>query len=160
MEGHAFVYDLTQDRIGLAESYNCKPKQGLSGFVDDDMFALPTIQIVTETGAVVDNAGNNPYSPSVVTPKMETMGDQQQQDAYFGTCVTATCISFVTVGYVIVVVALVVAYKKYKPRNLSKKWDSEEASGPDDITYDGRESEVLNPDFERHVRHVEADGFA
>ena len=38
MMGHAFFYDLSKDRIGFAESYNCKPRLGMGGFVDDDMF--------------------------------------------------------------------------------------------------------------------------
>ena len=34
MQGHAFFYDLSKDRIGFAESYNCRPRVGLGGFVD------------------------------------------------------------------------------------------------------------------------------
>mmetsp|Transcript_26165 Transcript_26165/g.54645 ORF Transcript_26165/g.54645 Transcript_26165/m.54645 type:complete len:88 (-) Transcript_26165:967-1230(-) len=37
MQGHAFFYDLAKDRIGFAESYNCRPKMNPGGFVDDDM---------------------------------------------------------------------------------------------------------------------------
>ena len=37
MQGHAFFYDLAKDRIGFAESYNCRPKLGPAGLVDDDM---------------------------------------------------------------------------------------------------------------------------
>lgn len=37
MQGHAFFYDLAKDRIGFAESYNCRPKVSPAGLVDDDM---------------------------------------------------------------------------------------------------------------------------
>ena len=79
---------------------------------------------------------------------------------YHGTCITATCISFVTVGYCIVIAALAVAYKKYRPRDRSKQFDKEDSG--EDFYDDGgaSESEVLNPSFEQHIRYTNARGFA
>jgi hypothetical protein len=57
------------------------------------------------------------------------------------TCVTATCISFVTLGYCIVIIALGVSYRKYRPRDRSKRFD-----GLDD------ETEVMNPVFDQSFR--------
>ena len=60
-----------------------------------------------------------------------------------GTCISATCISFVTVGYCIVVIVLAVAYKKYRPRDRSKQFDRE--IDPDVETYE-RSSILFDPD--------------
>lgn len=60
-----------------------------------------------------------------------------------GTCISATCISFVTVGYCIVVIVLAVAYKKYRPRDRSKQFDCE--IDPDVETYE-RSSTLFDPD--------------
>lgn len=151
MEGHAFYYDLTSDRIGMAESFNCQPKSGLSGLGDDDMFALPTIQ----SGSGADPLGtNDPWG----TASGRGVGpNTASYDQRSGTCTSATCISFVTLGYCTVLVALAAAFKKYRPKDKSKKWDRD-ANADDADTDFGRESETLNPEFQQNVRHVE--GFA
>ena len=41
MHGHAFYYDLSKDRIGFAESYNCRPKAGAAGAVDVSRSSIP-----------------------------------------------------------------------------------------------------------------------
>lgn len=188
MQGHAFFYDLAKDRIGFAESYNCRPKMSPAGLVDvslmsfaflvhsfsfviswsnlnllaqDDMFELPTVQIDTETGGLQDPAGGPydpggplggmPKGPEVITPRTQGPdGAEGYTDEDTGTCVTATCISFVTVGYCIVVIALAVAYRKHRPRDRSKQFDRE-VEEEDDLD-DGEMTEVLNPEFEQHVR--------
>ncbi|KAL7495916.1 hypothetical protein ACHAWT_006723 [Skeletonema menzelii] len=162
MQGHAFFYDLAKDRIGFAESYNCRPKMSPAGDVDDDMFEMPSVHIETTTQVVEDGpfgtipfAGGPKVNPRDDLPKDVGMGPIE--DAYHGTCITATCISFVTVGYCIVIAALAVAYKKYRPRDRSKQLDKED-SGED--IYDDDQTEVLNPSFEQHVRYSNARGFA
>ena len=152
MEGHAFYYDLTADRIGIAESFNCQPKSGLSGFGDDDMFALPTI----ESGA--DPWNYNPKGPGGESDAGDGTLSKAHYDQSGGSCTSATCISFVTVGYAIVLVTLAVAFKKYRPRDLSKKF--EESVIDDSDTVFGSESETLNPDFHQHVRHGDVEGLA
>jgi hypothetical protein len=161
MQGHAFYYDLAKDRIGFAESYNCKPKMSPAGNVDDDMFEMPSVHIDTTTQVVEDGPfGTIPFAGGPADrpgnlPKNIGMGPTNDE-VYHGTCITATCISFVTVGYCIVIAALAVAYKKYRPRDRSKQFDGEDSG--DDV-YDD-ESEVLNPAFEQHVRYSNARGFA
>mmetsp|Transcript_3066 Transcript_3066/g.6732 ORF Transcript_3066/g.6732 Transcript_3066/m.6732 type:complete len:706 (-) Transcript_3066:1367-3484(-) len=160
MQGHAFFYDLAKDRIGFAESYNCRPKMSPAGIVDDDMFELPTVHIETSTGGPkeVGPYGSGPFDggiperPVVTTPK--TLGPDGAGSApeETGTCVTATCISFVTVGYCIVAIVLAVAYKKYRPRDRSKQFDGE-VEGEEDV-FDDDQTEVLNPIFEQHVRNT------
>lgn len=88
--------------------------------------------------------GSSPRGPKVATPDG---GDLAPDDS--GTCVTATCISFVTVGYCVVVIAMAVAYKKWKPKDRSKRFDRDLNEG-EDILDD--ETEVLNPAFEQHIR--------
>ncbi len=167
MQGHAFFYDLAKDRIGFAESYNCRPKMSPAGDVDDDMFEMPSIHLETTTDVVEDGPfGTIPFAGG---PKVDPRGDDLPKDVgmgpiddapYHGTCITATCISFVTVGYCIVIAALAVAYKKYRPRDRSKQFDKED-SGEDIYDDDGgSESEVLNPSFEQHIRYTNARGFA
>mmetsp|Transcript_15553 Transcript_15553/g.33473 ORF Transcript_15553/g.33473 Transcript_15553/m.33473 type:complete len:731 (-) Transcript_15553:467-2659(-) len=160
MQGHAFFYDLAKDRIGFAESYNCRPKMNPGGFVDDDMFELPSVQIQTGTGPGGPNGpfgdggmpdGGMPDGPSVDGPNSRGPGGSAARGEDMGTCVTATCISFVTVGYCIVVIALAVAYKKYKPKDRSKQFDREMDEG-DDVFDD--QTEVLNPAFEQHMRNT------
>ncbi|KAL3792156.1 hypothetical protein HJC23_009620 [Cyclotella cryptica] len=153
MEGHSFYYDLTSDRIGMAESFNCQPKSGLSGFGDDDMFALPTIQ---SSGG----AGPDPWDTNDPWDSASGRGvgpNTASYDHNVGTCTSATCISFVTLGYSTVIVTLAVALKKYRPKDKSKKWDRD-ANVDDTDTDFGRESETLNPEFRQNARHVE--GFA
>lgn len=167
MQGHAFFYDLAKDRIGFAESYNCRPKMSPAGDVDDDMFEMPSVHIETGTKVVEDGpfgmipfAGGGPSDLPNDLPKTVGIGPTEDE-IYHGTCVTATCISFVTVGYSIVIAALAVAYKKYRPRDRSKQFDGE--IGGEDVydDYDGGgESEVLNPAFEQHVRYNNVRGFA
>jgi hypothetical protein len=166
MQGHAFFYDLAKDRIGFAESYNCKPKMSPAGDVDDDMFEMPSVHIDTTTQVVEDGPfGTIPFAGGPANlpddlPKNIGMGPTEDE-VYHGTCITATCISFVTVGYCIVVAALAVAYKKYRPRDRSKQFDREDSGEDVYDDYDGGgESEVLNPAFEQHVRYKNARGFA
>lgn len=165
MQGHAFFYDLEKDRIGFAESYNCKPKMSPAGSVDDDMFEMPSVNI--ETGTAVEDGpfGTIPFAGGGLAdlpdelPKSVGLGPSMDE-MYHGTCITATCISFVTVGYCIVIAALAVAYKKYRPRDRSKQFDRD--IGKEDVydDYDGGESEVLNPAFEQHIRYSNVRGFA
>lgn len=123
------------------------------------MFELPTVHIETESGGLEDPAG--PYDPGapppnkpvVVTPKTQGPGGEPMPDDT-GTCVTATCISFVTVGYCIVVIVLAVAYRKHRPRDRSKQFDREIGEGEDDTNAVDDETEVLNPVFEQHVRNT------
>ena len=58
-----------------------------------------------------------------------------------GSCVSATCISFVTVGYCIVIIVLAVAFKKYRPRDRSKQFDGE--------IYRDDETQESNPIFDQ-----------
>jgi hypothetical protein len=157
MEGHAYYYDLTADRIGIAESFSCQPKSGMSGFGDDDMFALPNIQ---------SSAGLDPWGNPLGTGNgpWGTRGELEpaskaHYDQYGGACTSATCISFVTVGYFTVLVALAAACKKFKPKDRSKKWDQDN-SYDDDKDGFGRESESLRPEFNEHIRHGNVEGFA
>ena len=154
MMGHAFFYDLSKDRIGFAESYNCKPRLGMGGFVDDDMFALPTVQMDTESKDPSPyGPGGYPFDggmPDEGYPKSQGPGYGSSPNKA-GSCRSATCISFVTVGYCIVVAALAVAYKKWKPKDRSKQFDRDVNNGEDG--YNDDETEVLNPEFEQHQRH-------
>ncbi len=138
-----------------------------AGDVDDDMFEMPSVHIETGTKVVEDGpfgmipfAGGGPSDLPDDLPKTVGIGPTEDE-IYHGTCVTATCISFVTVAYCIVIAALAVAYKKYRPRDRSKQFDGE--IGGEDVydDYDGGgESEVLNPAFEQHVRYNNVRGFA
>jgi len=161
MEGHAFVYDLREDRIGFSESYNCKPKNSPAGLVDDDMFELPTISIETSTGypvAPLDDPSNTVFnSPDRTFLPGKTQPRAQLEDA--NGCVSATCISFVTVGYALILMSLAVAYHRYRPRDRSKHWDNEVSGDDDEIFDDYGETEVLNPEFEQHIRHGQITGF-
>ena len=150
MEGHAFYYDLTSDRIGMAESYNCQPKSGLTGFVDDDMFALPTIESGSDPWGYDFNDPNG-YSPGVYSSGRDVGNNQHGAN-----CTSATCISFVTVGYCIVAVALAVTFKKYRPRDRSKKF--EESAFDDVDTVFGSENETLNPEFHHQGLGVNSSG--
>jgi len=150
MQGHAFFYDLSKDRIGFAESYNCRPKVNPGGFVDDDMFELPTVHIETGTEGLEDplgTIGEGPFDGGMPPPRTT----QKFEMGELGACMTATCISFVTVGYCIVVIVLAVAYRKHRPRDRSKQFDRE--VGADGDAWDDDETEVLNPEFEQHVRN-------
>lgn len=133
MHGHAYFYDLSKDRIGFAESYNCRPKAGLAGLVDDDMFVVETVQDVESEGLF--DGGIPGTSPFDVGMPTDTTIYKKEDN---GTCVTATCISFVTLGYCIVFIVLGVAYRKYRPRDRSKQFDekisAEDDSGLDDET--------------------------
>jgi hypothetical protein len=153
MEGHAFYYDLTADRIGIAESLNCEA----NGFLgDDDMFALPTIE--SGTGPW----GYNPNGPGGWGGSYGDRGVGTLSTAHYdqqgANCTSATCISFVTVGYATVLVTLAVAFKKYRPKDRSKKF--EESVSDDSDTVFGRESETLNPEFQQHVRNGSVEGLA
>ena len=143
MQGHAFYYDLADDRIGFAESYNCMAKVNQAGG-DDDFFIMPTFE--GEEGTFGDQGGG---VPEVLSPD-----DLVDDDgAKVGGCTSATCISFVTVGYCIVVITLAVAYQKYKPRDRSKQFDGDGAGENWDD-----ETEVLNPAFEKHLRGSRGGG--
>lgn len=136
MHGHLYYYDLSTDRIGFAESYNCRPKLGLAGLTDDDMFEVETLQGGSDGGngsGLGDGDGDG-------------LGDKTGGD---GTCVTATCISFVTLGYCIVIIGLSVAYRKFRPRDRSKRFDKgiTSAGTNDDVRTDD-EHEVINPAFD------------
>jgi hypothetical protein len=88
------------------------------------------------------------------TPRT-TLGIADPELEDLGTCMTATCISFVFVGYCLAFIVLAVAYRKYRPRDRSKQFDREiGADGDvwDDVQHDD-ETEVLNPEFEQHVRN-------
>lgn len=65
-----------------------------------------------------------------------------------GTCVSATCISFVTVGYCVVIIVLAVAFKKLRKRDRSKQFDRE--IHPDDETVEEMNSSIFDND--RSVR--------
>ena len=115
-------------------------------------FELPTVHI--ETGTVgledpPDTTGQDSFGgrPPPRTTIASTDPDMEQ----LGTCTSATCISFVTVGYFIVVIVLAVAYRKHRPRDRSKQFDRE--IGADGDVWDDDETEVLNPEFEQHVRN-------
>lgn len=140
MQGHLFYYDLADDRIGFAESYNCNTLKNQAGG-DDDFFLMPTFP---GDGGFGDQDGG--FVPEVLTP-------DDQGDNNVGGCTSATCISFVTVGYCIVVIALAVAYQKYKPRDRSKQFDGDGAGENWDD-----ETEVLNPAFEKHLRGSRGGG--
>ena len=153
MEGHAFYYDLTSDRIGMAESYNCQPKSGLSGFVDDDMFALPTIESGSDPWGYDLNDPNG-NGPGIYSGDRGVGISSAHYDQHGANCTSATCISFVTVGYCMVVVLLAVTFKKYRPRDRSKKF--EESAFDDTDTVFGSENETLNPEF--HHQGLGANG--
>lgn len=148
MEGHAFYYDLTSDRIGIAESMNCQSKSSLTSFGDDDMFALPSI----ESGAIAPWGYNPKDNPKGYD---SSYGYDSIHEQHGANCTSATCISFVTVGYAIVTLALAVAFKKYRPRDQSKKF--EESEGDTDTAF-GRESVTLNPDFQQHILQESVEG--
>ncbi|KAL7452150.1 hypothetical protein ACHAWC_003885 [Mediolabrus comicus] len=141
MQGHAFFYDLAKDRIGFAESYNCRPKMSPAGDVDDDMFEMPSVHIESGTKVVEDGpfgmipfAGGGPSDPDDL-PK--TVGIGPTEDEIYH------------------------AYKKYRPRDRSKQFDGEIRGEDVYDDYDGGgESEVLNPAFEQHVRYNNVRGFA
>jgi hypothetical protein len=57
-----------------------------------------------------------------------------------------------------VLVTLAVAFKKYRPKDRSKKF--EESVSDDSDTVFGRESETLNPEFQQHVRNGSVEGLA
>jgi len=154
MQGHAFFYDLAKDRIGFAESYNCRPKVSPAGLVDDDMFELPTVHIETATGGLedpLDTTGKDPFDRGMPPPRT-TLKSTDPEMEQLGTCTSATCISFVTVGYFIVVIILAVAYRKHRPRDRSKQFDRE--IGVDGDVWDDDETEVLNPEFEQHRNSI------
>lgn len=140
MHGHLYFYDLLKDRIGFAESYNCRPKLGLAGLTDDDMFEVETLQGGSERpdGGFGDDGGNG-----------SGFGDGSgDKTGGYGTCVTATCISFVTLGYCIVIIGLSVAYRMYRPRDRSKRFDEDiiSAGTNDDVGTD--DEHELNPAFD------------
>ena len=129
------------------------------------MFELPTVHLETETGGLEDPLGpavsgpidgGMPDRPTPVTPKSQAPGDVPAVEDTTGTCVTATCISFVTLGYCIVAISLAVAYRKYKPRDRSKQFD---LAQDDDTSYD-EQTEVLNPVFEQHNVQPRGGGLA
>lgn len=154
MEGHAFYYDLTSDRIGMAESFNCQPKSGLSGFGDDDMFALPTIESGADPWSYDPNGPGGSGGDIGMGPLSTAHYDQ-----HGGSCTSATCISFVTVGYAMVLVSLAVAFKKYRPKDLSKKFEESVLDDSDETVF-RRESEALTPDFQQNIRHGSVEGLA
>ena len=110
-------------------------------------FELPTVYTETESGGLIDpngpiDGGFPGDKPSIITPKGIEEEDQ-------GTCITATCISFVTVGYCIVVIVMAVAYRKYRPRDRSKQFDRENLE--DETQFGDDETEIFNPVFEEHT---------
>lgn len=111
------------------------------------MFEVPTVQ-----------AEEDPLGPYVTGPfdggfPAGTDPSQEPTDTEGGgTCITATCISFVTLGYCIVVIVLVVSYRKYRPRDRSKRFD-EEIGPEEDVGLDD-ETEVMNPVFEQNYRNT------
>ena len=107
-------------------------------------FELPTVHIETEGFETPAGPIDGGMPDGLTTPK----GGPEENDR--GSCVTATCISFVTVGYCIVVIAMAVAYRKWRPRDRSKQIDQPVA---DDLTQDETaETEMLTPVFDPHVR--------
>jgi len=53
MHGHAFFYDLSKDRIGFAESYNCRPKAGAAGVVDVSRSSIPFVRFPPPPSSVL-----------------------------------------------------------------------------------------------------------
>jgi hypothetical protein len=155
MHGHLYYYDLLKDRIGFAESYNCRPKLGLAGLTDDDMFEVETLQGGSERpdggfgdGGFGDDGDGGFGDDGDGSGNGFGDGDGDKTGGY-GTCVTATCISFVTLGYCIVIIGLSVAYRKYRPRDRSKRFDEEISSaGTNDDNRTDDEHEVINPAFD------------
>ena len=155
MHGHLYYYDLLKDRIGFAESYNCRPKLGLAGLTDDDMFEVQTLQGGSERpdGGFGDGGfGDDGDGSGNGFGDGDGDGSGDKTGGY-GTCVTATCISFVTLGYCIVIIGLSVAYRKYRPRDRSKRFGEEMSSSAssNDVGLDD-EHEMINPAFDINSR--------
>lgn len=90
--------------------------------------------------------------PGESGPKTRGVGDDSTEvNDHRGTCRTATCISFVTVGYCVVLITMAVAYRKHRPRDRSKQFDAEVENDEDGFTHD-EQTEMLNPEFEQHQR--------
>ena len=119
------------------------------------MFELPTVHLETETKDPNDTLGPDGLPLDGGMPKGPIPGvlsDDPRETPRAngtGTCRSATCISFVTVGYCAVVIALAVAYKKWKPVDRSKQFDRE-VGADDDAGFNDDETEILNPDFVQH----------
>ena len=109
------------------------------------MFVVPTVQAEEDPIGPYITGPFDGGIPAGAPPPQESADTEGG-----GTCVTATCISFVTLGYCIVVIALGVSYKKYRPRDRSKRFD-EEIGQEEDVVLDD-ETEVMNPVFEQNFR--------
>ena len=109
------------------------------------MFVVPTVQAEEDPIGPYITGPFDGGIPAGAPPPQESADTEGG-----GTCVTATCISFVTLGYCIVVIALGVSYKKYRPRDRSKRFD-EEIGQEEDVGLDD-ETEVMNPVFEQNFR--------
>jgi hypothetical protein len=105
------------------------------------MFAVPTIGEGAD-GDSIGPHGTGPLDSGFPGDGSSGTGDSDGTGTGRETCVTATCISFVTLGYCIVIIALGVSYRKYRPRDRSKRFD-EEIVGLDD------ETEIMNPVYDR-----------
>lgn len=101
------------------------------------MFAVPTIGEGAD-GDSIGPHGTGPLDSGFPGDGSSGTGDSDGTGTGRETCVTATCISFVTLGYCIVIIALGVSYRKYRPRDQSKRFD-EEIVGLDD------ETKIMNP---------------
>eukprot|EP00521_Asterionellopsis_glacialis_P017988 CAMPEP_0195293050 /NCGR_PEP_ID=MMETSP0707-20130614/11541_1 /TAXON_ID=33640 /ORGANISM="Asterionellopsis glacialis, Strain CCMP134" /LENGTH=737 /DNA_ID=CAMNT_0040353677 /DNA_START=137 /DNA_END=2346 /DNA_ORIENTATION=- len=87
-----------------------KPQKAYANIVDDDLFApLDT----TPTGSKSQNRANEQNQKEQLSENI--YGGSTQQ----GSCVTATCRSFLGLGYVIVGTILAVAYRVSRPKELT-----------------------------------------
>jgi hypothetical protein len=111
------------------------------------MFAVPTVHAEEDAiGPYITGPFDGGIPAGAPPPREPTDAGSG------GTCVTATCISFVTLGYCIVAIALVVSYKKYRPRDRSKRFDEEICREEDVVGLADDETEVMNPVFEGGFR--------
>jgi hypothetical protein len=109
------------------------------------MFEVPTLSAEEDPLGPFTKVPIDGGIPGFASPPEGSTGREGR-----GTCNTATCISFVTLGYCIVIIALGVSYRKYRPRDRSKRFDEEVGPREGVGVYD--ETEVMNPVYDHSFR--------
>lgn len=111
MEGHTVSYEPDRNRIGFAESRICQ--SNTQGADDGD----GTTSVSTSAGSTESTiTGATDVGTDDMFDSLAERYSGDEDDADGGGCFTATCRSFMAIGYVFIGVTLAVAYRLSRPK--------------------------------------------
>lgn len=165
MQGHTVSYEPDLNRIGFAESRLCQPGGG-----DDDSSGVDHSggNQTSQQGGTANSENGGGSSAGTVFPsqRVETddmfvsgaestqSGGTSDDETSSGGCYTATCRSFMAVGYVFIGTALAVVYRLSRPKERAIT----DVGAYTEVSQTRYHQEDLSPVYRRKTAWNEIDG--